>query len=418
MRSFIRGVVAISLMTLPSISLPCTMVMVDDGDRALVGNNEDTSRLDTRMWVVPPGNGEYGRICYGLSDGFTQGGMNDQGLFIDGNHVHAKGWKRDPAKPDFEGRNEIDQVLARCATVDEAAAFFRSHNTPSLANAKFPIADARGGAIIVEWGDGALQIHQRSGSHQISTNFVESDQPNGRAPCERYRIADAMLAGGFEPSVDAVRGVLSATHQELRYPTVYSNIYDLKAKTVHLYLHHDFEHAVVLDLAKELAKGERTVDISSLFQEAPYSLHEFRRSRPRPGSEVLLEVIDQDGIDAAVARYHDLRRDFKKVHRVDVGEAEINQLGYLLLKSGRHDEAVRVLRLNVSEHPESANTYDSLGEALAARGDVEAAVASYRRSLELDPENHNAEQRLRELQGRPQERRSGASSTSRSMSKP
>lgn len=41
--------------------------------------------------------------------------------------------------------------------------------------------------------------------------------------------------------------------------------------------------------------------------------------------------------------------------------------------------------------------HDSLGEALAASGDVARAVASYRRAVELDPKNRSAAATLAKL---------------------
>ncbi|MEM7245604.1 MAG: S41 family peptidase [Acidobacteriota bacterium] len=80
-----------------------------------------------------------------------------------------------------------------------------------------------------------------------------------------------------------------------------------------------------------------------------------------------------------------------------VSEAEINAIGYRHLGEGRHELATAVLALNAELHPQSANVHDSLGEALAAAGETERAVASYRRSLELDPGNANARRQLVEL---------------------
>ena len=49
-----------------------------------------------------------------------------------------------------------------------------------------------------------------------------------------------------------------------------------------------------------------------------------------------------------------------------------------------------MFKLNVELFPTSANTHDSLGEALLAGGDKSAALAAYRQSLALDPTNENA----------------------------
>ena len=58
-----------------------------------------------------------------------------------------------------------------------------------------------------------------------------------------------------------------------------------------------------------------------------------------------------------------------------------------------------VFLLYVGLHPGSANAHDSLGEALMKTGRLEAAVASYRRSLELNPANDNAVVMIEKIEG-------------------
>lgn len=242
----------------------CTMVMVAKDDVVLAGNNEDWKNPGTMMWLYPASKSEYGRVCFGFDDGFTQGGMNDRGLFIDGNALAPTGWKSSPGKPYFHG-NLMDHILAHCATVDEAANFFKKYNFPSLKRAKFPVADAQGDSAVIEWGQGKVQILKRSGIYQISTNFVQSNYSQKKYPCARYKMAEKILTAADRVSIDLVRSVLSATHSEYSYPTLYSNIYDLKNKKVYLYNFHNFEEVVVIDLIKELKKGKMSYKIPDLF---------------------------------------------------------------------------------------------------------------------------------------------------------
>jgi len=78
----------------------------------------------------------------------------------------------------------------------------------------------------------------------------------------------------------------------------------------------------------------------------------------------------------------------------------VNQAGYVLLRRGAAARALDVFKLNVEEYPASANAHDSLGEGYAATGDVAQAIRSYERSLELNPQNANAAERLRALRAR------------------
>ena len=64
-------------------------------------------------------------------------------------------------------------------------------------------------------------------------------------------------------------------------------------------------------------------------------------------------------------------------------ENEMNLYGYQLLNEKKQDEAIAVFRKNVKDHPESWNTYDSLGEALAAKGDKKGAIENYSKALSM-----------------------------------
>ena len=66
-------------------------------------------------------------------------------------------------------------------------------------------------------------------------------------------------------------------------------------------------------------------------------------------------------------------------------EAELNQYGYQLLGDGKHDEAIKIFILNTERHPESANTWDSLGEAYATKGDKDNAVKNFKKALSMNP---------------------------------
>jgi tetratricopeptide (TPR) repeat protein len=111
--------------------------------------------------------------------------------------------------------------------------------------------------------------------------------------------------------------------------------------------------------------------------------------------EPLYAIIESRGIDAAVARYRSMKTAKNTTENFD--EAELNTLGYKLIGAHKFAEAVRVLELNAEVYPQSANVYDSLGEACMDAGDRSKAIEYYRRSLELNPNNGNAVARLQTL---------------------
>jgi tetratricopeptide (TPR) repeat protein len=68
----------------------------------------------------------------------------------------------------------------------------------------------------------------------------------------------------------------------------------------------------------------------------------------------------------------------------------VNHFGYVFLNTYRDpDKTLLYFELNTRHHPTWANAWESLREAHAAKGNREQAVASYRRSLALDPKNAN-----------------------------
>lgn len=101
----------------------------------------------------------------------------------------------------------------------------------------------------------------------------------------------------------------------------------------------------------------------------------------------LREAIDQDGPTALAATYDALKQRYAPEH---FNEGMLNQVGYELLGIGRVEDAIAVFELNVEQYPDAWNPYDSLGDAYAAAGEIDKAMESYRRSLELNPDSPSA----------------------------
>jgi len=112
-------------------------------------------------------------------------------------------------------------------------------------------------------------------------------------------------------------------------------------------------------------------------------------------SRVLFKAILAGGADAALRDYRQWRtgRSASEV----VNEAQMNRLGYNLLALKRAKDAIAVLKLNVEDYPQSANAFDSLGEAYMADGNKDLAIKNYERSIELNPNNPNGVDTLKKL---------------------
>ena len=81
-------------------------------------------------------------------------------------------------------------------------------------------------------------------------------------------------------------------------------------------------------------------------------------------------------------------------------EVELNAYGYQLVAQGQMDKAIEIFVLNTQRHPESANTWDSLGEAYVTKGDKTNAITNFKKSLSLNPQpavKANSEKFLKQL---------------------
>jgi len=80
-------------------------------------------------------------------------------------------------------------------------------------------------------------------------------------------------------------------------------------------------------------------------------------------------------------------------------EGAINSWASQLISENHLPEATELLKLNVQLYPDSGSAYDSLGEAYMKSEQKELAIESYKKSLEKNPDNTNARDKLKQLQG-------------------
>ncbi len=133
-----------------------------------------------------------------------------------------------------------------------------------------------------------------------------------------------------------------------------------------------------------------TAAVNRILDGAPYEMPK------RSIAETLAPIIEQSGVTAALVQFRNMRG---RSAEYSLRESEMNGLGYHLLHTRKAvDAAVVVFRLNVEAFPNSANVYDSLGEAYMVSGNKELAISNYQRALELNPQNTNAVETLKKLQ--------------------
>jgi len=116
----------------------------------------------------------------------------------------------------------------------------------------------------------------------------------------------------------------------------------------------------------------------------------------RPISYAVTEMAPKSSYEALVSFYE--RAKTNKKYTFKDAESSLNDAAYGLKNRHRLADALKIFRLIVHEYPESANAYDSLGEAYLANGNKDLALVNYKKSLTLNPANDNAKKIVENLE--------------------
>jgi CubicO group peptidase (beta-lactamase class C family) len=106
----------------------------------------------------------------------------------------------------------------------------------------------------------------------------------------------------------------------------------------------------------------------------------------------LYSAVMEKGMEAAIQEYHSMKEKSLRIQ-----ESELNNLGYQFLGMNKATEAIEIFKLNVEANPESFNVYDSLGEGYMTMGNDSLAIQNYKKSLELNSRNTNAELMIKRM---------------------
>ncbi len=105
--------------------------------------------------------------------------------------------------------------------------------------------------------------------------------------------------------------------------------------------------------------------------------------KPRTLESVLLEKLEEEGVEASVVEYGRLREEFYGRAVYDFGEFALLSVARRLRKAGEDASEQRMLELNLEHFPESYMTYSQMASGSEARGDTSDALASYAEALRL-----------------------------------
>jgi hypothetical protein len=257
----------------------CTIFTAARGETVLFGNNEDWHNPNPMIGFFPPSAAGFGSVHFGHRDSSGQinfeGAVNDQGLAWDINSTPRFKLNPYPEKPYYLGTpNYLTTITKEAASVEEAIEIARKFEFGDSFSGQIHVADAAGNAVVISAGpDGEMAFTRKAAGdgYLVSTNFNLAIPEKGPVDF-RYDTANSMLektSASQALTPEFAGEILEAVHlKTLTTHTLYSNVNDLQNGNIYLYYMAQYDEVVTLDMAKELLKGQRVVEMRSLFAPA------------------------------------------------------------------------------------------------------------------------------------------------------
>lgn len=110
-------------------------------------------------------------------------------------------------------------------------------------------------------------------------------------------------------------------------------------------------------------------------------------------AHLVLSALERGGDDAAAAAFRTWAAD--PANRYAAATSALNRVAYQVARERDWERALPLFRLNVRVHPQYANGWDSLGEALFQLGRNAQGLEAYRRAYALEPRVGSAAEILR-----------------------
>jgi len=126
-----------------------------------------------------------------------------------------------------------------------------------------------------------------------------------------------------------------------------------------------------------------------------YNCHRGAQRPPERLDVLLARTAQASGVEAAIARYRELRRDHPSDGQYDFSPRGVGIAVSRSLEAARIDDALALARLNAESHGDISLVHAQLGQVLMRKGDRAAARESFHKALKLDPSNTAAERGLK-----------------------
>ncbi len=383
----IKKVIAILIVFQISIlfenAFACSLIKITVNGKTFIGNNEDFSNPDTRIWFES-GNGRYYGVAYvGYDNLFPEGAINEAGLVCDGFAVADKPILNTTDKLSIFQLDLKRKIMKECATVDEVLELIKKYNIYFWSHAVWVFIDKSGKYLVI---DGDIQTIGNE-DYFIQTNFRQSEiTDKNLIDCWRFKKADSMLKVRLDTSVEYCTSIMDSISGS---GTQYTTVYDPEHCVIYLYYFHNYQNVIKFDLKSELAKGARVLSIPDLFaSKKPDIYFQYKKFK-----ETVLSISQVDS-----------QQDSSKAAAVKSEMKKNQYIKYILassafeqLHTNNISKAVDIFKLYIEFFPESSDGYDYLGEAYMENKQYQLALENYSKSVELNPQSINGKQRIKVL---------------------
>jgi len=165
-------------------------------------------------------------------------------------------------------------------------------------------------------------------------------------------------------------------------------------KSNHFHYSRNEQIIIICSNCSFLCEGNEIVlKIHQILNNKPYEHIRIKHSLAQYISE---DIAMHAGIPAAIDEYFRFKND---THNFIVPDKDyLVHAGRGVAERGDFDNAILIFQALLSEFPESWQAYDALGETYIKKGDTKRAIQSFKKSLELNPQNTNAIEMLKKLE--------------------
>lgn len=124
--------------------------------------------------------------------------------------------------------------------------------------------------------------------------------------------------------------------------------------------------------------------------------------RPETLADVLKREISGGGVDSAKVEYLALREKYYGAGAYDFKPRSLNEVAeWLANERNDSDAAIAIMKFNIEQDPTVTTSFNLLGRIQMAKGDKQAAIESFKKALELDPNDKQSARLLKELEAKP-----------------